>query len=242
MSIERIQQRLDELFKTAPVIGIPKEFRGFSTSDSHWGSGDAADDFMAGDPDFCKVAEDHWRDGFTWILRGDTKDKWENEKLSDIKKAHPYAWSLREKYKAAKRLIEVPGNHDPDRSLFLMVKLQYPDGKLICVTHGHAGDWACEKEAWAAKVFVRYIWAGIGQRVFGLPDPTSARKESNPSKHLEVREAYNQWAVKKGPGFTLLWGHSHYQEEVGTADTGKSDNGGCFMGITGMSMRSSIKN
>jgi hypothetical protein len=64
-----------------------------------------------------------------------------------------------------------------------------------------------------------------------LRDPTSARQEANPSKHLEVREAYNQWAVKKEPGFTLLWGHTHHHEEVGDEEIGGiSRNGGCFMG------------
>lgn len=230
MSIERILRRLDEEYSKAPVIGIPKKFRGFSTCDSHEGVGDLADDFMSADPDFCKVLSDHWLDGFTWISRGDRRDLWENKNPKLITKAHPYAESLYQKYKAADRVIEVPGNHDPDPSQPRMIKLQYPDGKIICVTHGDIGDWVCETQSFWAKLFVRYIWAGIGQRVIGLPDPTSARAESNPTKHLEVREAYNKWAINKGPKFTLLWGHTHHREEVGTEDTGMAQNGGCFIG------------
>jgi hypothetical protein len=60
------------------------------------------------------------------------------------------------------------------------------------------------------KFFVRYIWAGIGQRVFGMTDPMSASVGKNPKKHEAVRRAFMDWAYDRKQ--TVIFGHLHSLE------------------------------
>jgi predicted phosphodiesterase len=223
MGIECIQKTLGTLYNTCKTVNCSSEFKALVVSDIHLGIGDDADDFRGNDIDFLRIVGDFFKQDYTLIILGDYMDLWENKDPSKIVRAHQAVWELVEKFGASNhQIIQLSGNHDssllPDA-----VRLLFPSRKEIFMTHGHRGDWACDRESWLAKAFVRYLWAGIGQRMFKMRDPTSARAEENPEKHAEIRQAYNEWA--NDMKITMLWGHSHFAEQVGFAF-----NSGCWIG------------
>jgi predicted phosphodiesterase len=226
MSIERTQKVLDDLYSNCRKFDCPSDFRALAISDVHLGIGDDADDFADNDVDFLRVGNDFLQRGYHLIILGDLLDLWENRDSAGIVKAHPVIFDLIAKFEMKDRLIELEGNHDGDLPFPDAMRLLFPSGKEIFLTHGHRGDWANDRESWFGKAFVRYVWAGIGERIFGLHDPTSARSEANPQKHMEIRNAYNDWINRQGDILLgALWGHTHYVENVG-----RSFNCGCWIG------------
>ncbi len=223
MSIERIKKTLDELYQTCGTFNCPPGFKALVISDPHLGVGDEADDFKRNDGDFCKVVGDFLARGYILILPGDYMDLWENKDSSEIVKAHPLVCQLIEQFRVQRKIIQLVGNHDSSLLYPDAIKLIFPSGKVIFLTHGHRGSWACDRAGWIGKSFVRYIWAGIGQRILGLCDPTSAREKVNPKKHEEVRQAYNEWANYNK--VEIIYGHTHFHEEEGFAH-----NVGCLIG------------
>ena len=220
MSIESIQFALDELLKNSPIVKVREDFNALFISDIHLGVKDDADDF--------------WRAGHEELLLdvlnrypmvcigGDFVDLWENQKEQDIWNKYPrvHSWLLNQL-----SFYEISGNHDQSFPFQFAYRFVYPDRKYIFWTHGHKGDWACDTGSWVGKFFVRYIWAGIGQRVFDMADPTTAREKGNPNKHLEVRQAVNEWVNRQDENMLgTIWGHTHYQERVG-----KSFNDGSWI-------------
>ncbi len=223
MSIERIQKTLDKLYQGCGRFDCSSEFKALIISDLHLGKGDEADDFGDKDQIFCDIVGDFFVRGYNLIILGDYVDLWEVGDLKKIISAHPLVVQLVERFRVQKRVIQLAGNHDGKLLYPDAIRLLFPSGKEMFLTHGHRGSWACDRAGWIGKAFVRYIWAGIGQRVFGLKDPTSARFKVNPQKHEETRKAYNDWA-NEGK-INLVYGHTHYHEDVGLAH-----NVGCYIG------------
>jgi predicted phosphodiesterase len=223
MSIERIQKTLDSLYQDCAEFNCPPGFKALVISDLHLGIGDEADDFRGNDKDFITVVGGFLGQGFTLILLGDYLDLWENGDSSEIVRAHPLVCQLIEQFRVQRRVIQLVGNHDGSLPYPDALKLLLPSRKILFLTHGHRGDWACDQAGWIGRAFVRYIWAGIGQRVFGLHDPTSARSDVNPGKHEEVRQMYNGWANDRR--IHMVWGHTHFGEEVGF-----THNDDCWIG------------
>jgi hypothetical protein len=211
MSIESIQSALNLLRDNCPTVRVSDDFEALFISDTHFGVRDDADDFnRAGHED---LLLDVVNRSPVVCLGGDFADLLENPKEKDIWRAYPkvHKWRLDNH-----AVYEIEGNHNPIKGLPAALRFLYPDGNYILWTHGHKGDWACDAGSWLGKFFVRYVWAGIGQRIFHMADPTTARKEGNPDKHLEVRQAVNQWVKRQNEKMIgTIWGHSHYQEQVG---------------------------
>lgn len=223
MSIERIRKTLDRLYQTCDRFNCSSDFKALVISDLHLGIGDEADDFSGNDEDLYNTFTNFHNQGYVFIILGDYVDLWENSDLSKIIKAHRAICGLIEQFRVEKRLIQLSGNHDSSLGYPDALKLLFPSGKEIFLTHGYRGSWACDRGSWFGKAFVRYIWAGIGQRVFGLSDPTSARVEVNPNKHEEIRKGYNGWANDRR--IELVFGHTHFHEEVEFAH-----NDDCWIG------------
>jgi hypothetical protein len=211
MSVKTIQSALDRLRNTCPIIRVADDFDALFLSDTHLGIRDLADDFhRAGHED---LFLDTVRSYPKVCVLGDFTERAENPKVRDIWFKYPkvFRWLLNNP-----NVYQTQGNHNPVKKYPLALRFVYPDGKYIFCTHGHKGDWACDQGWWLGKFFVRYIWAGVGQRIFGMADPTTARKEGNPNKHLEVRRATNEWVNRQGEDMLgAIWGHTHFQELVG---------------------------
>lgn len=222
MSVESIQSALDKLRDTAPVIVVENDFKMLFTSDAHKGIKDEADDFYrAGHESLLTATRKEYR-GRRYFLGagGDEEDIWENPDIAQIRKAYG---------NPTVDLLRIAGNHDATLSLPEAYRFQFSDGRYILWTHGHKGDWGCDAGSWLGRAFVRYVWAGIGQRILHLSDPTTARQEANPKKHLAVRQATNEWASRQDEKMiALIWGHSHFQEQAG-----RSFNDGSWIGPRG---------
>jgi predicted phosphodiesterase len=199
-------ERLDWLLKNTKPIFVDRAWKALFISDTHMGVKDEADDFQKNELLLRTTAFDYRVNGFQIFTLGDLYELWENEYLSDIVSKYPDLYTLLD-------AGAIRGNHDNSlvaRPEAFVFQYEGTEKKILCV-HGYQGDWANETGSWLGKFFVRYIWAGIGQRIFGMHDPTSATALKNLKKHEAIKKAVHQWAFDRKQ--TVFFGHTHLSEQ-----------------------------
>ena len=226
------QDRLSEVFKSAPQLKFSESDKFILFSDCHRGDNSWADDFANNQALFFYALEFYYREGFTYIEIGDGDELWENRDFGEIRKAHSHIfWLLRQFYQE-KRLHLIWGNHDMERSdprkvqqtlyhyynertgqeepLFegiavhegLILRLTGTGNRLFLV-HGHQVDPISERWWRLSRFFVRHFWRHL--QLLGINDPTSPAKNYRKRSTIDARLA--AWVKTKGQ--ILVAGHTH---------------------------------
>lgn len=255
----KTEERLNEAYKKAKIIGFDDDSKLIFFSDVHRGDNSTSDEFAHNQSTYFHALNYYYNEGYTYIEVGDGDEMWEHARFSHIRTAHSDVFYLLSKIYQAGRLIMLYGNHniflkDPnyvkknfynfyddylEKGSDLFPGMEVHESIILkhCVTnreifvvHGHQGDLMNDQLWWFSMLLLRYFWRFM--HIIGFRNPASPAK--NILKQHKIEKNYSKWIAKHEK--ILLCGHTHRPKFPGKDDVPYFNSGCCVhpRGISGI--------
>jgi len=227
-----VSKSLTKVFNASKIINYNDKSKFIFLSDCHRGDNSSADNFAPNRHIYMSALDYYYDKGFTYIEIGDGDELWENDKFSDLIKAHTDIYLKMSKFHKEGRFYMIWGNHDiykcnhkyVQKNLYeyynpktgqlepLFDNLQAYEGLIlkhestghkIFVVHGHQGDLLNDTLWPVARFLVRYVWRHI--EILKYNNPLSPSR--NIIRLYKIENELMNWAEDNNQ--IIICGHTH---------------------------------
>lgn len=201
-------EKLEALYREAPVYALKKSDRIVIFSDLHVGDGRRGDDFLENGPFFQYILERYYlKKNFSLILNGDIEELYRYS-LREILNGWPGLYKLFAQFNERDALIKIYGNHDFE--LRRVTRFPFPIQPLeacrlrlkdynIFLCHGHQGSFFMSHMHAVSRFFLRFFAKPLGIKNWAVAHDSN--KKFKTEQHI--------YGYAKRKKIMAVIGHTH---------------------------------